>query len=228
MPETARASANKILSGLSRADLQLLLPHLEPLELPLRARLEARNARADKVYFIASGFASVVASGDDRVSVEVGIIGSEGMSGLSVVLASDDRVVTETYMQNPGSGLAIGVANLKDAIKASASLHQVMLRYAYAFLNQTTRTSVANARGKIEQRLARWLLMAADRVTGELRLTQEFLAIMLSVHRPGVTAALKQLENAGLISQRRGAITILDREGLISLTRGFYAPADSL
>ena len=97
--------------------------------------------------------------------------------------------------------------------QASACI-RVMLAYAHTFMVQTSQTALANGRSKIEERLARWLLMAADRVEGELALTHEFLSIMLGVRRSGVTTALQELERTGLIAHRRGFVTILDREGL--------------
>ena len=100
-----------------------------------------------------------------------------------------------------------------------------MLRYARAFLAQTTTTALANGRSKIEERLARWLLMAHDRLGGdELNLTHEFLGLMLGTHRPGVTLALQALEKAGLIATRRGRVTILDRKTLQKSSNGTYVP----
>jgi CRP-like cAMP-binding protein len=105
------------------------------------------------------------------------------------------------------------------------TLHQVLLRYVHAFLTQTTQTAMANGRGKIEERLARWLLMAQDRVGGnELKLTHEFLAVMLGVRRSGITTALQELERKGLIVHRRTIITIADREGLEESSNGAYLP----
>ena len=102
-----------------------------------------------------------------------------------------------------------------------------MLRYAHAFLLQTTTTALANGRSKTEERLARWLLMADDRIDGdELPLTHEFLGLMLGTHRPGVTIALQALERAGLISGRRRSITILDRKKLEKSANGAYARHD--
>ena len=98
------------------------------------------------------------------------------MTGLSVVLGIDDRVETETYMQAAGSGFVIRTADLRAALAASTTLHEVMLRYVHAFMMQVTRTAVANGRTKVEERLARWLLMASDRVDGEVKLTHEFLS----------------------------------------------------
>jgi CRP-like cAMP-binding protein len=215
-------SSNHILSRLSRADYRLLEPHLEAIDLPVRWQLEERNKRVEHVYFPESGFASVVANGERNI--EVGIIGREGMSGLSVVLGSDDRPANETFIQSAGNGQRIAAGELRKAIGASVSLHQVMLRYAHTFLVQTSQTALANGRSKIEERLARWLLMAADRVEGELALTHEFLAIMLGVRRSGVTTALQELERTALIAHRRGFVTILDRKGLEEQSNGTYTP----
>jgi CRP-like cAMP-binding protein len=215
-------SSNHILLRLAAADLSLLEPHLHHMVLPVRKQLEARNKPVEHVYFLESGIASVVANG--QRDIEVGIIGREGMSGLSVVLGGDDRPVNETYMQVAGTGHQMSADNLREVISSSVSLHHAFLKYAHAFLVQTTQTALANGRSKIEERLARWLLMAADRVEGELPLTHEFLAIMLGVRRSGVTTALQELERTGLIAHRRGFVTILDREGLEENSNGTYAP----
>jgi CRP-like cAMP-binding protein len=229
MPEipSRRTSANHILSRLSPADFALLGPHLEAVDLPLRMQLEARNKRVEHVYFIESGFASIVANGSGKPSIEVGVIGKEGMTGLPVVLGNDGRVPNETFMQATGTGMRMQAADLRAAIGSSVSLQHAMLRFVNAFLAQISRTAATNGRSKIDERLARWLLMAADRVDGELKLTQEFLAIMLGVRRSGVTISLKALERAGLISHRRGVITILDRDALVQSSKGTYAPPDS-
>lgn len=117
--------------------------------------------------------------------------------------------------------------DLRKAIDKSVSLHRSMLRYAHAFLEQATRTAVANGRSKIEERLARWLLMADDRLDGpELPLTHEFLAMMLGVRRPGVTIAVQELEREGMIVRRRGRIVITDRQALENMSNGTYVSAD--
>jgi len=218
----SRSTSNRILSRLPRADFALLEPHLEAVDLPLRRPLEASKKRIDQVYFIESGFASVVANGSNKASIEVGIIGREGMTGLAVVLGHD-RAHHETYMQAAGNGLRISAANLRQVDGQSPALHRSMLRYAHAFLLQATTTALANGRSKIEERLARWLLMATDRLDGdELSLTHEFLGLMLGTHRPGVTVALQALEKAGFIVLHRGKITILDRKALEKCSNGTY------
>ena len=215
-------SSNRILSRLSRQDLALLEPHLEAVDLPVRKPLEARKRRIDQVYFIESGFASVVANGTSKPSIEVGIIGREGMTGLAIVLGSD-RAQHATYIQAAGKGLRISAARLREADERSNTLHRAMLRFAHSFLAQTTTTALANGRSKIEERLARWLLMADDRIDSEeLPLTHEFLGLMLGTHRPGVTIALQALEKAGLITTRRSRITIVNRKRLEKSANGAY------
>jgi CRP-like cAMP-binding protein len=219
-------SPNRILSRLLPADLALLEPHLEPIELPVHRPLEGRNKRIDHVYFIEAGFASVVANGSGKPSIEVGIIGREGMTGLAVVMGYP-RASHDTYVQAAGRGQRIRAAKLHEADERSNTLHRAMLNYAHDFLLQATTTALANGRSKIEERLARWLLMAQDRIGGDrLPLTHEFLSLMLGVRRAGVTTALQTLEKKGLISRNRGSILILDRKTMEKQSNGTYVPSE--
>jgi CRP-like cAMP-binding protein len=218
-------ASNRLLARLSRADARLLEPHLEAVELPVRMQLQTRGKRVAQVYFPDSGIASIVANG--QRAIEVGMIGRDGMTGLSVLLGNGDRMPHETYMQIAGHGRRLSANRLREATAASATLHQALLRYVHNFLAQTTQTAMANGRSKIEERLARWLLLAHDRVDGaDLALTHEFLSIMLGVRRSGVTTALQELERRGLIAHRRSLITILDREGLEESSNGSYTPSN--
>ena len=222
----SRSSRNCILSRLGAADFRLLEPDLEAVDLPLRKVLEQRQRRVDNIYFPESGLASVVANGSGKKPIEVGIIGREGMSGLAVVLGND-RPHHETYIQIAGQGQRLKASALRKALGQSSSLHRSLLRYAHSFLNQTARTAVANGRSTIEERLARWLLMADDRIDGnELPLTHEFLAMMLGVMRPSVTLAVQEFEREGLIARKRGSMIILNREALKKQSNGAYHPGD--
>jgi CRP-like cAMP-binding protein len=213
---------NHVLSRLARADLALLKPHLVALDLPVLTQLEGANRRIEAVYFLESGFASVVADGPSKRGIEVGIIGREGMTGLSLVLGHD-RFPHETYIQVAGNGHRVSASKLRLAMDQSVGLHRSLLRCAHAFLIQTTLTAVANGRSKNEERLARWLLMAEDRIDGrELPLAHKFLAIMLGVHRPAVTVAVQALERKGLIRAGRETITITNRQGLVRMSNGAY------
>ena len=221
-----RRFQNRILSNLARADFALLTPHLAPVDLPLRTPLETSKKGIDTIYFLDRGFASVVANGASERAIEVGIIGREGMTGLPVVLGRD-RAAHDTYIQAAGSGWSIGAANLRRAMDHSVRLHRAFLDCAHSFLMQTAQTAIANGRSKNEERLARWLLMADDRIeNGEVPLTHRLLAIMLGGHRPAVTLALQVLERKRLISTNRGLITILDRKGLVKFSKGAYVPPD--
>jgi CRP-like cAMP-binding protein len=204
----------------------LLAPHLQQVELPLHKKLEQTKRRVTAVYFPDSGFASVVADGGKR-PIEVGLIGREGMTGLSVILG-DDRAKYETFMQAAGAGHCIPVKALREAVDSSRTILPIILRYANDFLHQTARTAVANGRNKVEERLARWLLLASDRLDNrELPLTHEFLAMMLAVRRAGVTVAVQELERQGVISRKRGRIVILDRDALVQLSNGTYGNGDA-
>jgi CRP-like cAMP-binding protein len=221
-------TANHILSRLPLKQFALLSPYLSNVVLPVRTQLEDRNKRIENIYFIECGFASVVAvaTGPGLRSIEVGMIGREGMTGLAVVLG-DECSPHETYIQAAGEGQRISADNLRRAIRQSADLHGALLRYAHAFHIQTTRTNLVNGRSKIEERLARWLLMADDRIDGNvLPLTHEFLSIMLGVRRAGVTVAVQALEASGFITSKRGFITIIDRPGLIENSDGTYVPPE--
>jgi CRP-like cAMP-binding protein len=212
---------SQLLARLARADARLLEPHLEAVDLPVRKLLQARNRRVERVYFPDSGIASVVANGD--IPIEVGMIGRDGMTGVSVLLGDDERAQHETYMQVGGKGWCLAADYLREAIAKSSALHQVLLRYVQVFLRQPTETALANGRGKIEERLARWLLMAHDRVDGdEIALTHEFLSVMLGVRRSGVTIAVEELQRKGFIAHRRSLITIVDRKGLEDSSNGTY------
>jgi CRP-like cAMP-binding protein len=220
VPDTSLYS-NRLLSHLSADDFALLEPDLTRVVLPLRKRLEAPRRSIDQVYFPESGFVSVVADGGTS-RIEVGLIGREGMTGLAVVLGTD-RTPNETFVQNAGEGSKIAAASLRHAIAQSRSLHHCFLLYAYTFGIQATQTATANARSKLEERLARWLLMAHDRLdTDALVITHEFLSIMLGARRAGVTVGLNLLEKSGLIRHHRGVISIIDRTGLKRAANGAY------
>jgi CRP-like cAMP-binding protein len=207
-------TSNRLLSSLSASDFGLLQPHLEPVTLELRRVLETPNKRVADVYFIEAGIASVVAVQAKETKVEVGLIGREGMTGLPIVLGNH-RSPQSTYIQVAGRGHCIGAADLRKALDASPSLHASLLKYVQTFMVQTSHTAIANARAKIDARLARWILMADDRIDGHtLPLTHEFLSLMLGVRRAGVTVALHALEGQGLIRASRGEIVVRNRKGI--------------
>ena len=224
---TAAPYRNQLLRALSVADRLLLKPDLERVELELRLELEGAGQPIRYVYFPESGFVSIVARTETPRAIEVGVIGWEGMTGLSVVLG-DDRSANETFVQSAGWGWRIAAGKLRFALDASLSLRGCLLHYVQAFLCQVSQTALTNGRAQIEERLARWLLMAHDRLEGdELHLTHEFLALMLGIRRPGVTVALHFLEGKGLVRSTRGIVKVVDRAGLEALADGSYGASEA-
>ena len=213
---------NRLLGALSSRDLKLLSPHLELLSLALRHPIEQRNKPIKHVYFMEEGIASVVAAGDDGKEIEVGLIGREGMTGL-VVLMGNHQSPHNVYVQVRGQAQRMGAAEFRKALGASKTLRTLLLKFAQSFMVQTAHTAIANGRANVEQRLARWVLMARDRVDDdELPLTHEFLSLMLGVRRAGVTVALNELEKLEVIKANRGHVRVLDRTGLEKIAQGYY------
>ena len=176
-------------------------------------------------YFIEYGLASIVAANGDK-QIEVGLIGCEGMTGLSIVLGND-RSLHETFMQVPGNGQRIAADKLREAISQSRSLERALVGFAHSFLNQTANTALSNGTATLEEWLACWLLMANDRLRGdEVPLTHEYLSLMLGVRRAGVTVALHYLEQRALISLSRKQVMITDRKGLKAAANGTYHEPD--
>jgi len=174
-----------------------------------------------------SGIASVVAVQSNQTRVEVGLVGCEGMTGTSVVLGND-RSPHSTYIQVAGEAQRITAGELRKAIKASESLHGLLLKYVQTFMVQTAHTAIANARARLDARLARWILMAHDRVrANKLPLTHEFLSLMLGVRRAGVTEALHSLSSQKLIDAGRGQIVVLNRKGIERSAGGAYGQPEA-
>ena len=218
---------NGLLRTLSTADLALLEPTLEPVLLDLRLVLVHANQAVEHVYFPEHGLASVVARAVDGSRMEVGTFGRDGMSGVSLLLGVD-RTPNETFMPVAGYGHRITAESLRRALGQSVSLHAALLRFAHVSSVQAAHTALATGSQTIEQRLARSLLMAHDRLDGDvLSLTHDLLAAMLAVRRPGVTVATQLLEGEQIIKAERGRITILDRARLEAVAGGSYGAPEA-
>ena len=216
-PLSTSTFRNKLLAALPSDALARLLPKLHAVTLPLRRSLCAPQKPIEAVYFIESGWVSMVAHLDEGTQAEVGLVGFEGMIGLPVVVGVD-TAFTDTYMQASGSGLQMEAGAFQRELEDNPALLKLLLRYSEAMHAQAMQTAACNGRHNLEQRLARWLLMAHDRSEGDaLPLTQEFLSLMLCVFRPSIALAARALQKAGIISygnSRKGNIIILDREAL--------------
>jgi len=215
-------TGNFLLDRLAADDLQRLLPHLTEISLVQKQTLNLPGQLIEHVYFPISAIASMIASPDEGAAVEVGVIGREGLIGTPVLLGSE-TASNEAYVQIAGTALRMPTAALLDMAEQSRDLRRRFLRFTQALSFQISQSAACNARHVIEERCARWLLAAQDRVDGdELALTHEFLGIMLGVRRAGVTVAAGMLQQAGLIHYRQGRITILDRKGLEAAACGCY------
>jgi CRP-like cAMP-binding protein len=212
--QSAPALRNRLLAALPPEDLARLWPRLEAVEVPQRHTLHAPGEPITAVHFPETGWVSMLAVLDDGDAAEVGVVGREGMVGLPLLLGTD-RAAMEAMSQAPCTVLRLDAAAFRDELELSPALRTVLLRYAMAFLTQVSQTAACNGRHHIDQRLARWMLMAHDRFDGdEFPITHEFLSIMLGVRRAGVSVAASTLQKAGLIRYGNGHMTVTDRPGL--------------
>ena len=190
--------------------------------------LVAANAPVEHVYFPESGIASIVSHLPHSGPTEVGIFGRDGMSATCLLLGVDTSPL-ETFVQiDEATALRIDAGRFLDVVAESRSLHAILMRYIQCFIMQVTHCAVSNAHHPVEVRLARWLLMCHDRTDGdELRLTHEFMAMMIGSRRSGVTVALHVLEGARMIVSQRSRVTIIDRPRLEDFAGEAYGPPEA-
>ncbi|HVF55319.1 MAG TPA: Crp/Fnr family transcriptional regulator [Pyrinomonadaceae bacterium] len=165
------------------------------------------------VFFPTTSIVSLLTDLSDGSGMEVGLVGSEGMLGISAILGgSETKVAT---VQAAGEALRLQAGKLLEEFNRGGTLQQALLRYTHALMTQISQSVVCNSRHPIEGRLARWLLMYHDRLKNdEFVLTHEFMANMLGVRRAGVSEVAEKLQEMGFISYERGHVTILNRKGL--------------
>lgn len=219
---------NRLLAALAPGDLARLRPHLEPISLGLGEAPTKPGRPIAHVLFPESGIVSMLAvAPDKRRRIEAGMIGREGIVGLPVVLGTDAEV-HETLVQGDMQGWRLPSDVLRRTMAKSPALHGVLLRYVQTFMAQTAHTLLANNAHRMDERLARWLLMTRDRLDGdELPITQPFLSRLLGANRPGITLAVRALGATGLIRNARGWITVLDRAGLEAAAGGSYGAPEA-
>jgi CRP-like cAMP-binding protein len=213
---------NCILSLLPDKELGQLLPRLELVSLPSGRVLYEIGARIDYVYFLNSGLASLVSYTQEGESLEMAIVGYEGMIGLPAFLETDISV-HRVILQLEGSVLKMKADVFRTECRRLPFLHALMLRYAQTAITHISQTALCHRFHDIEVRLCCWLLLCQDIVrSNHLQLTQEFLSYMLGCRRASVTVAARHLQSGGLISYTRGHVTILDRGGLESASCECY------
>ncbi|WP_253479684.1 Crp/Fnr family transcriptional regulator [Natronocella acetinitrilica] len=205
---------NRLLGALCPADREWLLSQGKIVLLPFGRVLAEPGQLLESVYFPLSGFISLFTAVDERHSIEVGLIGNEGMVGSSLALGVDSSPV-HALVQGPGKALQLEADVFETALGNSATLQRVMQRYLHVVLGNLAQAAACSRFHLVEARLARWLLMTQDRAhSPDFHLTHELLAHMLGVRRVGVTKAATALQQRRLIRYSRGDITVLDRTGL--------------
>jgi CRP-like cAMP-binding protein len=203
---------NRVLAALPKAELNRLTQYLSPVTLPVRTQL--MDGHAEHAYFMEEGLASVVLTLAGGATVEVGIIGIDGVVGLPIILGAG-TVPGETLIQVEGSGFSIDAQRLKDEFERDGQLRSHLQKYVQAYLIQSAQNAACNRLHTISERLARWILTCYDRVQSDrMPLTHEFLGQMLGSPRTTVTLAAGMLHEAGLIDYSRGHVTIKNRKKL--------------
>jgi CRP-like cAMP-binding protein len=216
-------SKNKLLSVLPANSLALFDAHIEPVDCDLHRVLASAGEPMKFVFFPTGGCVSMIRRLVDGRAAEVGLVGREGMVGLPVLMGNDVSYV-EALVQASGIMLRISADTFRRICREDPLLQQHLLRYALVFQNLTTQSAVCNGNHPLEQRAARWLLMMHDRAdSDEFAMTQEFLSLMLAVHRPAVNITARLFQQTGLINYGNGRLRVLDRPGLEASACECYA-----
>jgi CRP-like cAMP-binding protein len=212
--QTNDGVGNLILAALPRKDYRRLASHLEHIPLAFNEVLYNPGDTIQYVYFPEGALVCLLSNVEGHGSLEVGMVGKEGMVAISVFLGvktSPNRAL----VQGKGSAFRMSAAVLRREANSTGSLQALLRRHTHALLTQVSQTAACNHFHQVEGRLARWLLMTQDRIrSDEFRLTQEFLSSMLGVRREGITNGARELQRNRLIAYSRGRIRILDRAGL--------------
>lgn len=205
---------NQLLNALSPATLAAIMPRLTCVPLASRQSLYAADEPIDTVYFIETGMVSLISTLGDGFQAEVGIVGNAGVLGVSLISGVDTSFTAAT-VSLPTVAYRMSAAAFLRLFDSDIEFRKLLLGYSNALLTQISQTAACNGRHGLEERLARWLLMAHDCMDGDIiPITQEYLSTMLGVHRPSITVAAGGLQRAGLIRYGAGMITVRDRAGL--------------
>ena len=213
---THASRRNRILGALPEADLLRLLPDLEPVQVLVGDVLCESGAQLTHAFFPTTSIVSLQYVMENGSSAEIAGVGNEGVLGVPLFMGGE-TMLSRSVVQTGGAGFRLRQSVLVEQFNSAGALMRVLLRYTQALITQMSLTAACNRRHTLEQHLCRWLLLTLDRTSGnELIMTQELIASMLGVRREGVTEAAGRLQRAGVISYRRGHITVLQRGGLQS------------
>ena len=227
--DTSPRVENRLLAALPPADYKRVAAVLEVVSLKLKSVLHKPGEAIRHVYFPGGGFCSILTVLEDGNMVEVATIGNEGMIGTSMVLDGSAPSSTSMVQGETDICYRMTAAAFRDEMDRHGAFYELLTRFAQAFVGFVMQSTACNAVHSVEQRLARWLLMARDRMADDnFPLTQEFVAMMLGATRPTVTVVAGTLQRAGLITYHRGHVTILDGKKLEAASCECYRAATSL
>jgi CRP-like cAMP-binding protein len=206
--------SNRILASLSMTDSDRILPNLSRITFEQGDTLLGAGEKAKFAYFMEDGITSVVTTLADGITLEVGLLGREGMVGMSAMMGAPN-IPFHSFVQMAGAGFKIKTDLIMREFERSPKFRNKLLLFFHAQWVQTSQITACNRRHDVDERLARWLLTCRDRSDSDLiKLTHEFLGQMLGAPRTTVTLAAGSLQSAGLIKYSRGHVHILDRKGL--------------
>jgi len=223
MPSLPSPSQNHLIAALPSTEFESLAAHFELVQLPLGKMLYEPGTQLQHAYFPATAIVSLHYVTESGASAETAGVGNEGLVGISLFMGGD-TTSSSAVVQTAGHAYRLERRKLKQEFDRGGFLQRLLLRYTQALMTQMSQTAACNRHHSVEQQLCRWLLLTQDRMsTRELVITQELIAGMLGVRREGVTEAAGNLQRAGVISYRRGHISVLDRAGLESRSCECYA-----
>jgi CRP-like cAMP-binding protein len=213
---------NLLLAALSAAELKRLRTHLEPVDMPLGDVVYESGRHLDHVYFPTTCIVSLLYVLENGASAEIAVVGYEGVVGVSIFMGGE-TTPSRAVVQSAGKAFRLPGALMKEEFTRGGAMQHLMLRYTQSLITQMAQTAVCNRHHSVDQQLCRWLLLSIDRLPSpEITMTQELIANMLGVRREGVTEAAGKLQEAKVISYRRGHIKVLNRERLEEMSCECY------
>jgi len=223
MPSTHSPNQNRLLAALPEAEFKRLSPHLGLVPLALGTMLYEPGGQMQHAYFPTTAIVSLHYVMESGASAETAGVGNEGVVGISLFMGGN-TTPSSAVVQIAGHAYRLDGRLLKEEFDRAGLAQHLLLRYTQALMTQMSQTAACNRHHTVEQQLCRWLLLTLDRTaTNELVMTQELVANMLGVRREGITEAARRLQQAGLISYRRGHLAVLERSGLETRACECYA-----
>ncbi len=219
----ADARGNRLLASLPDEEWHRLQPLLVPMAMPQGHVLCESGQLLTHAYFPTTAIISLLYLTEDGTSTEIAVVGNEGLVGIPLFMGGGSSP-SRAVVRSAGDGYRLPARAIREEFARAESLRKPLLRYTQALIAQMAQTAVCNRHHSVDQQLCRWLLLGLDRRPGsEFAVTHELISLLLGVRREGVTEAARALQRAGLISYRRGHITVLDRPGLEARSCECYA-----